>query len=419
MSTLTGNGGRGLVVRLLSGRSNLVLGVLDQGMSSMTNLALNIAVAATSPTETFGALGVAITLYLLEYGVIYGAIIEPYSVSASTRGDDATRHAVAASVVLGLMLAGGHLVLAGLASGALAAYLFAYALATPGLVVQMTARGLLIAHGRTRTAFESNLIWAVVQGGLTVVAFAAGSTGGLFLAWVVGGWCSAGYCLWHLGTAPRIRAWRAWFRGRMRLVGSWAGENIAQLGLAQVAVFTLGAVAGLGAVASYRGALQLTGPATVVVGGLRQVILPGAARRAQARDGSLRRAVTAVAVAFPAVSLLLVGPFLLLPDAVGEWILGETWDGARAVLPWIIVMRMANTAMAAYSVGLRATHEYRATLRLRIVGGASTLVAATAAGSRWGAIGASAAMAVVAVVQVPLWRAAFARHADDRVLSRA
>src|SRR5690606_3303340 len=100
----------------------------------------------------------------------------------------------------------------------------------------------------------------------------------------------------------------------------------------------------------------------------------------------------AAAVAFPAVSFVLVAPFLLLPGDMGIRLLGETWDGARAVLPWILVMRMANTATAAFALGLRATHEYRATFSLRVLGGAATLIAATAAGARWGATGAAAAM---------------------------
>jgi O-antigen/teichoic acid export membrane protein len=91
--------------------------------------------------------------------------------------------------------------------------------------------------------------------------------------------------------------------------------------------------------------------------------------------------------------------------------LGESWDGARAVLPWILLMRMANTAVTALSVGLRATHDYRATLLLRVAGGVSMLVSATVAGAWWGAMGASVALAIVAVILVPLWRVSFLRQA--------
>jgi O-antigen/teichoic acid export membrane protein len=411
VKTLTRSAGRSSVVGLLSRRKNLVYGVLDQGVFSLVNLGLNIAVAATSSTETFGALGLVLALYLLETGLVYGGIVEPYSVSAPVKGDDATRHAVAASVVLGLVLAGAHLLVAAVASGTLAAFLLAYALATPGLLVQSSARGLLVGLGRTRLAFQSNLVWAAVQVGLSIVALQAGSSTGIFLAWAAGGWASAAYCLWCLRTGPHVVGWRSWFRGRTRVAASWAGDYLAQHGMAQVMVFSLGAVAGLGAVSSYRGALQLTGPATVVVGGLRQVILPGAARRARAGDGSLERAITGAAVAFPAVTLVLVAPFLLLPPDAGAAMLGESWEGARAVLPWILLMRMANTAVTALSVGLRATHDYRATLLLRVAGGVSMLVSATVAGAWWGAMGASVALAIVAVILVPLWRVSFLRQA--------
>jgi O-antigen/teichoic acid export membrane protein len=394
----------------LSHRKNMVLAVVDQGCSSLTNLGLNLAVASTSSQEIYGALGLVLSLYLLEFGVIYGGIVEPYAVASRDTRERAAQPAIAASLAVGLALGGLHLVAGGLLSGDLATLLTAYAIATPGLLLQAAARGLLISNGKTQVTLRSNILWAAVQVPLTVLAVRTGASTGLFLAWAAGGWASGGYCLWHLGARPRLRGWRSWFHGRLRLAASWTGDQLAQNGLSQVMVFSLGAVAGLSAVGAYRGALQFTGPATVLVSGLRLFVLPGAARRAKARDGSLRPAITRLTVAFPIMTFVLVGPFLLLPDELGERMLGETWAGARAVLPWVLVMRMASTVTTALSVGMRATQDYRATLSLRVASGLVTIVAATVAGALTGVSGATVAMAVVTVASIPAWQRSFNRR---------
>jgi O-antigen/teichoic acid export membrane protein len=387
-----------------------MFGVADQGVSSLTNLGLNVAVAATNSTETYGALGLVMALYLLEFGVVYGAVVEPYAVIGDEERERTTAGAVAAATVLALALTVLHLVVAFVAGGIVSTYMYAFALATPGLVLQLASRGMLIAQGRSKVALRSNIVWASVQVVLTVIAIGLDLQLGIFLAWAAGAWSSAAFCLWGVHVGPRVRTWRSWFHGRMRLAVSWTGDYLAQNGLAQVLVFCLLAVAGLNAVGSYRGALQFAGPATVVVAGIRQVFLPGAARRARAADGSLRHSITQLAVLFPVVTLVLVGPFLLLPTAVGEAMFGDTWAGAREVLPWIVVMRMATSAGTAYATGLRASHETRATLRLRVVGGIAILISATAAGAWHGAVGAAVALAFVATMLVPLWWRAFVVH---------
>jgi O-antigen/teichoic acid export membrane protein len=367
-------------------------------------------VASTSSSDTFGALGLVLSLYLLEFGVIYGAIVEPYSVADHDDHDRAAGSALAAALTLSLLLALGTCAAGLLASGELAMFLVAAALATPGLLLQVAARGLLIARGRTALTLSSNLVWAAVQLALSVVAWQAGSSLGLYLAWAAGAWASAVFCLLRLGVPVRVRGWRDWFRTRLHLALSWTGDQLAQSGLAQIMVFTLGAVAGLSAVGAFRGALQLTGPATVLVTGLRLAVLPGAARRARASDGSLDRGVKLLSFGFPLLTLVMVAPFLLIPASLGEQILGETWEEARAVLPWVLVMRMASTVTTAQSIGLRAMHDYRATLRLRLVGGVATIVLCTTAGAVGGALGASVALAVVSLLLIPLWQRSLGRQ---------
>lgn len=385
----------------------------DQGMSSLCNLGVNIAVASSSSGETYGALGLVLSLYLIEYGVVYGAVVEPYSVSSDTGSNRLTRHAVAASVVLSTALATATLAISQVASGELSTFLLAAAIATPGLLVQVAARGLLIARGLTRVTMVSNMVWAVVQFGGSIVAWHLGSSLGLYVAWAAGAWAAGAFCLWQLGVGVVVRGWRDWYRGRLRLAVSWTGDQLAQSGLSQVMVFTLGAVAGLSAVGAYRGAVQLTGPATVLVTGLRLAVLPGAARRARADDGSLTRSIAQLVVAFPLLTLVFVGPFLLVPEALGEKLLGETWADARAVLPWVLIMRMASSVTTAQSIGMRALHDYRDTIRLRVLGGVATVVFCTAAGAVYGALGAAMALAFVSVLLIPLWHRALGRQVRD------
>jgi len=74
------------------------------------------------------------------------------------------------------------------------------------------------------------------------------------------------------------------------------------------------------------------------------------------------------------LSLLVVGApvawsvvLLLLPDAVGQAVLGDTWAGARSVLIWTAVEYAALGFVVAPEIGLQAREAARPLIRLQVV----------------------------------------------------
>lgn len=393
----------------LGGRARALAAVTDQGVSSVTNLALSLLVARISSPEAFGALGIVTAVYLLEVGLSRGAISDPYTVLSAGYEDDRRRDAISAAFRTGLALSAVHALAGLLFDGSLRTFLLTYAALTLGLVVQDAARMMLIANGLVAQALVSNLLWAAVQVALSGFAIAADSGQLILVAWAVGGWVSAAYCLFRLGCWPLAQGdWRRWFRDHRRLALSWSAEQISQNGLFQMLMWTIGLVAGLEAVGSYRGALVLVGPATIVIGGLLQLLLRSATQRARAGGGVLAPFVGRTTAELGALSSLVLLPLLLIPDTVGEWLLGESWDGARTVLPYAIAARILASMVAGLVLGLRATAEYRTMLKLRLASGFVILAAGTAAAAMWDVVAASAAVAAVNLVSLPLW--AWASH---------
>lgn len=385
--------------------------VTDQGVSSVTNLALSLLVARISAPEAFGALGIVTALYLLEVGLIRGAVADPYTVLSAGYEDDRRRDAVSAAFRIGLALSAVHASVAVLFDGSLRTFLLTYAILTTGLLVQDAARMMLIANGRVRDALVSNLLWAVVQAILSGFAVASDSGPAILVAWAAGGWVSAAYCLRQLGCWPLARGdWRQWFRGHRRLALSWSTEHVSQQGLFQVLMWTIGIVAGLESVASYRGALVLVGPATIVIGGLLHVLLRASVQRARAGGGLLAPFVARNTLGLGVLSSIVLLPLMLIPDTAGEWILGASWDGARTVLPYAIAARILAAMVAGLVLGLRATAEHRTMVKLRLVSGFVTLAAGTAAAAVWDVVAASAVVVAVTLLSLPFWVLAFHRH---------
>lgn len=393
----------------LAGHVKALTAVTDQGVSSVTNLALSLLVARISSPDVFGALGIVTAVYLLEVGLSRGAISDPYTVLSAGHEDDRRRDAISAAFRTGLALSAVHASVGLLFDGSLRTFLLTYAALTLGLVVQDAARMMLIANGLVAQALVSNLLWAVIQAALSGFAIAADSGQLILVAWAVGGWASGAYCLFRLGCWPLAQGdWRRWFRDHRRLALSWSAEQISQNGLFQMLMWTVGIVAGLEAVGSYRGALVLVGPATIVIGGLVQFLLRVSVQHARAGGGVLAPFITKTTLGLGALSSLVLLPLLLLPDSAGEWFLGESWDGARTVLPYAIAARILAAMVAGLVLGLRATAEYRTMLQLRLATGFVMLTTATAAAAVWDVVAAAATVVVVNLISLPLW--AWASH---------
>jgi O-antigen/teichoic acid export membrane protein len=103
--------------------------------------------------------------------------------------------------------------------------------------------------------------------------------------------------------------------------------------------------------------------------------------------------------------------FLLLPDAAGRALLGDTWSGARSVLVAAIVGQAANAVTLGPGTALYAMERVSITVRINAVQaplvvlfGVGGVLLAGAQGAAWG-------MAAAFWVLVPVWWFAMRREA--------
>jgi hypothetical protein len=382
----------------------------DQALSSATNLALSVLVASSSSARTFGAVGVIVAAYLLEVSVLRGAVGDLYTVYRSEDGGLVEkRQAVGATTAIAVGLAVVHAGVGLAFGGTMRSLLLAFALLTPGLLLQDTSRLLLLAEKQVRRSFTSNVVWAGIQVlGSGAVYLTTRSAAGYLIAWGVAGTGSAVYSLGRLGVAPIPAAGMEWFRRFRGLSAGWALEYLATVGPAQLLTWGIGAVGGLAELAAYRGALVLVGPATVLLAGIRIVCLPAAA--ATKHDvPRFRQLMQRMELALCAGALMTTLPLLAMPDFLGRTVLGVSWGGTAKVLPFVVLDRIAAATSVASVIGLRVARAHRQLFLLRVL----TAVAGVGlgmAGAVWGgAVGSAAGFGVVTLVTLPLWRGSYRR----------
>ena len=116
-------------------------------------------------------------------------------------------------------------------------------------------------------------------------------------------------------------------------------------------------------VAAVRGAGTLLGPLAALFTAIQVVLLPEMVRIIRGRRVQLASAQAAL------MSLLVLGwggCLFLLPDAVGEHILGDTWSASRSVLIWA-TLELVLWALASGPVALLTSYRrWRTLLGLRV-----------------------------------------------------
>jgi len=345
------------------------------------------------------------------YGVVLnisrGLGTDPLAVRFSGLERPVWRTAVAKSsgmaIVVGLGT-GAICALVGLLLGGHAGQAFiALGIVLPGLMLQDSWRFAFFASGQGGKAFVSDITWALGLVPLLYLASQHASVTLFVLAWGGAGVFAALVSGLQAGILPRPILARRWLSEHRDLSLRYLTENLTLSGAYQLRIYGLGALAGVAAVGTVRGAEMLLGPFFIVLSGIGLVAVPEAAR-------VLRRSVRALPLfclalgGAQALAALGWGLLLLfaLPDKWGHALLGEVWLTASAlVLPATLSVACAgfNTGAAA---GLRALGIARRSLKAQLCASAFYLVGGVvggaldgARGSAWGAACATFAAAFV------------------------
>ena len=375
----------------------LTWGLADQAVTSLVSFIVGIVVARSLGALEFGAFSLAWVTYGVVVNISRGLATDPLAVRFTgverpiwrTAVASASGMAIAVGLVTGAVCAATGVVLGG---GTGSAFI-ALGVVLPGLMLQDSWRFAFFVSGQGGKAFVSDITWALALVPLLYLVSRDPSVTGFVLAWGGAGVFAALVSGLQAGIMPRVTQARRWLREHRDLSLRYLTENLTLSGAYQLRMYGLGAIAGVAAVGTVRGAEMLLGPFFIVLSGVGLVAVPEAAR-------VLRRSVRALPIfclllgGAQAVAALAWGMMLLfaLPDAWGHALLGEVWLPASAlVLPATLSVAWAgfNTGAAA---GLRALGVARRSLRAQLcastfylVGGVTGAAVGGALGSAWGA----------------------------------
>ncbi|WP_406262020.1 hypothetical protein OIA45_33940 [Streptomyces chartreusis] len=407
--------------RAFAGR--LSWGLADQAASSISNFAVGIYVARSLGVTAFGVFSLAWVTYGVVLNVSRGLATDPLVVRFSGVSDTAWRGAVARSsgTALGVgATIGAACVVVGLALGGQVGPAFAcLGVMLPGLLLQDAWRYSFFAAGTGKKAFVNDLVWGAALVPAMVLAARAGTVAAFVLAWGASATVAAGYGYVQSGILPRTAQARAWLREQRDLGYRYLVENVSLSGASQLRAYGLGAIVGVGAVGAVRGAELLLGPFLAVLMGLSLVTVAEAARVLRRAPDRLGRFCLLLGGGQAVAALCWGGALLLMPDRLGELVLGDVWhSAAQLIVPVTLGVAGAGLGTGA-AAGLRALAAARRSLRCQlfasacyVAGGLGGAALAGTVGSAWGV--ATATLAASAVWWLQL-RSALREHHQDSI----
>ncbi|MEV5144837.1 hypothetical protein [Streptomyces sp. NPDC052727] len=407
--------------RAVAGR--LSWGLADQAASSISNFAVGIYVARSLGVTAFGVFSLAWVTYGVVLNVSRGLATDPLVVRFSGVPDASWRGAAARSsgTALGVGAAIGAVCLvAGLGLGGRVGPAFAcLGVLLPGLLLQDAWRFSFFAAGTGRKAFVNDLVWCVALVPAMVVAAHVGSVAAFVLAWGASAAVAAAYGCFQSGIRPEVSGVREWLREHRDLGYRYLVENVSLSGASQVRAYGLGAIVGVGAVGAVRGAELLLGPFLAVLMGLSLVTVPEAARVLRQAPHRLGTFCLLLGGGQAAGALLWGGALLLMPDRLGELVLGGVWhSAAQLVVPVTLGVAGAGLGTGA-AAGLRALGAARRSLRSQLFASACYAGAGLGGAAVAGTVGSAWGVAAATVSGSAVWwlqlRSALREHHQDTI----
>ena len=350
-----------------------LVGVMDQGVCSLSNLLAVLVAAVLLPPETFGYFAIAYALYVLLLNASQ-AFVSQWLVLQT---EDRRRASGVAASSAALMGAGGGLclfigALVMVPHTQLAAFVVLAAF-LPLLILQDALRTVSVIHRIPQVALTADLLWLVLFGGSVplLLTNAGIGSGAVMLCWAGSGAVSVAVSArmlrrriaWRVGPRSVLRSN---YLGRRFLVEFLIGQ-----GTNQSSVVAIGGFAGPTATGALRGAGTLFGPVGVLISSVPVLLVPPLR---QLSNRARAAAYAMLCVASVALSLGMVLLLSSLPHSWGSRLLGQTWNLAEPL------MAPLGCQMAAIGVGTVAVTALRLvrptdTLPIRAVGAVISLCA--------------------------------------------
>lgn len=322
----------------------------DQILSSASNLLLVLLVARVADVADFANFSIAWTVVVLLLAISRGALSVHVSLSANNPAEVLRqgRYALGVTTLLAPLIFAIVVLAPWISLGSLtwtAVLLGAFA---PVAVMQDVLRHERFASHRPARAITADGIWLSF-----VVVGVGASLGGTASPEVV-------VLLWGLGAAtglaimsgsgctPKITGMRAWLRDGGRSRSALTTSSIIGAFAIAMAAVLIGRLTSAEVVAALNGAAQLMAPINTLIAVMTLWLLP----RSVSRPGYVRFRIFLVFGALLSLATLLWTTVLtFFPSNWGEAVLGQTWQVARPVLPYVGL----QFAVGAFAVASGAT----------------------------------------------------------------
>ena len=393
-------------------RPQPIWGIVDQGCSAASNFLLSVVVARFVPAREFGAFAVALVVPTVGILLSRSVATEPLFVRfAGVAGAPLRRgaeQALRASVGVGLAL-GVLAVVAGLAwGGTLGALLVVAGVIAPLVSAQDAGRAVCFTAGRPIAAAFLDGSWLVIQ----LVAFVAlvvlvdnPAAWQFLLLWgLAGGLSGLALAIWAPLWPGSVRSKR-WLVEHKATIRPTLAANTLTAAPAQLVWLLMPLVAGLTELGRLRGAYVIFGPLGVLHEGVAMALLPSLTARARLHRivGSCIRVSLVLALAALCWGLSVA----FMPRSLGEWLFGQSWQGAAKVRLVLSLSLLAEAVLVGAALVLRANGRQAelAAVRLRSapITLAGVLLGAWMGGATCAAVGFVAGYGLAAVLG---WRSA-------------
>ena len=375
-------------------RTEIAWGIVDQGLSSATNLGMSILAGWILGPAGLGVIFLGFSTYLFALSFVRALITEPFVVATSAFGraerEVATRACLilviwAAVAISALMAVVGLLV-----ADPLGRSLLVFAPWVGVALVQDQWRSVLFRDQRGASAALNDGVWAAGMIAMLPFAWAFPYDWTIAAIWGVGAGVAALVGAWQVRLRPSgLADATRWWKRELRRLGSWfAIENIILTAGSQATVILLAAALGASDLGGIRAVEVLFAPMTLVG---EAFAFPGVPILSRALASSLADArrwawqLGLGAMALVGLYLGIVGP--LSAQALSRVFGPEFAMFTSLVLP-IALAQLLRAASTGYSVLLKADRRVHAIVVCRAVTTVVVLVLAPLFAYRYGVLGA-------------------------------
>ena len=401
-------------------------GVLDQGISSLSNFILGIMVARALPAPEFGAFALAFVTFGFVINASRGPSTDPLIVRFS--GEPRERWRPAAGAALGTSLSVGVIagvlcLFVGLAIGGdIGTGFMALAVGLPGILLQDGYRFAFFSRGQGHRAFLNDLVWGLLQTATLVVLAATDHLTIASSLMAFGGTATvaAGFGWWQLRLAPHVGMARSWLVEQRALGGRYFIENVSTAGARQLRMVAVGLLAGLAAVAQVRAAEILMGPFMTLLAGVSQVSVPEARVVLSNQPRRLIRfCLTLASVQGAAAAVWTVVVLIVLPAGLGELLLQDLWEPTQKLLLPLGLVLVLGCFENSASAGLRALGAARRSLAAQLTGSGLYVLLGGLGAELGGAYGSVWGLFCAMLLSEVMWWTQLRRGLRDHLASLA